>query len=186
MKKLYVYLTIAVIWVLGVILFLNIGNLENAEGEFEFTVLAVKEDLVKDYNTMPVFQKIAEETGHDVHYIYNTSMQYNNNPDPVGISGIDAIYHAGFSNLQLYNYGKRKRIVAIDEYLEYMPNFAKILKERPDIKEALTSPDGHIYSLPRVEEMGLVSHPNILFINKKLLTQLIDEGKMPINLTKEQ
>ncbi len=134
---------------------------------------------------MPVFEKLAKETSKDVYYIYNTSMQYNNNPDPVGISGIDAIYHSGFSNLKLYNYGKRNRIVAIDNYLKYMPNFSKILTDRPDIKEALTSPDGHIYSLPRVEEMGLKEYPNILFINKKLLSTMIDNGTMPINLKKE-
>lgn len=185
MRKLVIYSFFAVFWFIAVILFCNLGKIEDVSGDHEFTVLAVKEDAVKDYNTMPVFQKIAEDTGTDVHYIYNTSMQYNNNPDPVGISGIDAIYHSGFSNLKLYNYGKRNRIVAIDEYLEYMPNFSRILEERPDIKEALTSPNGHIYSLPRVEEMGLRSHPNILFINKRLLLEMINNGTMPIDLKEE-
>ena len=95
-------------------------------------------------------------------WIYNTSTQYNNNTDPVGIKGIDAIYHSGFSNLKLYDYGRRNRIVAIDKYLNSMPNFSKILKDRTDIAEALKSPDGHIYSLPRVEEMGLKQYPNII------------------------
>ncbi len=143
----------------------------------EFTVLTVKEETVKDYNTMPVFRALAKETGRDVYWTYNTSMQYSNNSDPVGIKGIDAIYHAGFSNLQLYNYGRRGKIVAIDEYLKddkVMPNFKAILDERPDIKEALKSPDGRIYSLPRVEEMGLKAYPNILFINKVWVKELID------------
>ena len=143
----------------------------------EFTVLTVKEETVKDYNTMPVFRALAKETGRDVYWTYNTSMQYSNKSDPVGIKGIDAIYHAGFSNLQLYNYGRRGKIVAIDEYLKddkVMPNFKAILDERPDIKEALKSPDGRIYSLPRVEEMGLKAYPNILFINKVWVKELID------------
>ena len=166
MKKIFIYLIAAIVWLVGVIGFVNSGNIESEENEHEFTVLAVKDDAVKDYNTMPVFEDIALETNRDVYYIYNTSVQYNNNPDPVGINGIDAIYHSGLSDLKLFNYGKRNRIVAIDEYLDYMPNFKKILEDRPDIKEALTSPDGHIYSLPRVEEMGLRNYPNILFINK--------------------
>ena len=186
MKKVAIYLSMIVLWFVGVILFLQLDDTKTSDQEHEFTILAVKEDVVKDYNSMPVFQKIAEETGKDVYWTYNTSMQYTNNPDPVGISGIDAIYHSGFSNLKLYNYGKRKRIVAIDEYLKYMPNFSRILKERPDIKEALTSPDGHIYSLPRVEEMGLREYPNILFINKKLLSQMIKNNTMPVkNLTED-
>ena len=114
---------------------------DDDEDAHEFTVLTVKEETVKDYNTMPVFKDLARVTGRDVYWIYNTSTQYANNTDPVGINGIDAIYHSGFSNLQLYNYGRSGRIVAIDEYLKndkVMPNLYKILEERPDIKEALT------------------------------------------------
>lgn len=155
---------------------------EEDEESHEFTVLAVKEETVKDYNSMPVFKALARETKRDVYWIYNTSTQYANNTDPVGIKGIDAIYHAGFSNLQLYNYGRRKKIVAIDEYLKYMPNFKKILDERLDIAEALKSPDGHIYSLPRIEEMGLKAYPNLLFLNKKWVKKLIDDGALPKNV----
>ena len=151
--------------------------------DHEFTILAVKEATVKDYNEMPVFKELNEVTGKDVHWTFKTSSQYSQNSDPVGTKGIDAIYHAGFSNLQLSNYGKRKRIVAIDEHLNAMPNFKKILDSRVDIKEALKSPDGHIYSLPRVEEMGLKQYPNILFINKKWIEKLIDGGNMPAGVT---
>lgn len=152
---------------------------DDDDDKHEFTVLAVKEETVKDYNSMPVFKSLARETGRDVYWIYNTSTQYSNNTDPVGIKGIDAIYHSGFSNLQLYNYGRRGRIAAIDEYLNYMPNLKKILETRPDIAEALKSPDGHIYSLPRVEEMGLKAYPNILFLNKTWVEKLISDGNMP-------
>ena len=158
------------------------------EDYYDFTVLAVKEETVKDYNSMPVFEDLAKATGKEVHWIFNTSTQYSNNNDPVSIKGIDAIYHAGFSNLRLYNYGRRNKIVAIDEYLGSMPNFSKILEDRPDIAEALKSPDGHIYSLPRVEEMGLKAYPNILFLNKAWVEKLIDDGNMPdgVSLTKEE
>ncbi len=152
---------------------------DDDDDKHEFTVLAVKEETVKDYNSMPVFKSLARETGRDVYWIYNTSTQYSNNTDPVGIKGIDAIYNSGFSNLQLYNYGRRGRIAAIDEYLNYMPNLKKILETRPDIAEALKSPDGHIYSLPRVEEMGLKAYPNILFLNKAWVKKLIADGNMP-------
>lgn len=152
---------------------------DDDDDKHEFTVLAVKEETVKDYNSMPVFKSLARETGRDVYWIYNTSTQYSNNTDPVGIKGIDAIYHSGFSNLQLYNYGRRGRIAAIDGYLNYMPNLKKILETRPDIAEALKSPDGHIYSLPRVEEMGLKAYPNILFLNKAWVKKLIADGNMP-------
>ena len=161
---------------------------DNGASDHEFTILAVKESTVKDYNEMPVFKKLNEETGKDVHWTFRTSSQYSNTDDPVSTRGIDAIYHAGFGNLQLYNYGKapRKRIVAIDEYLDSMPNFKRILDSRPDIAEALKSPDGHIYSLPRIEEMGLKQYPNILFINKAWITKLIKDGNMPDGVELEE
>ena len=159
------------------------GCTDNSGSGHQFTVLAVKEEAVKSYNDMQVFKDIAEETGKDVYWTFNTSVQYNNTANKLGIKGIDAIYHSGFSNSTLSSYGKRGRIVAIDEYLDSMPNFKKILDTRPDIKEALKSPDGHIYSLPRIEEMGLKAYPNILFINKKWIKKLIDEGKMPAGVS---
>ena len=76
-------------------------------------------------------------------------------------------------------------IIAIDKYLDYMPNFKAILEKRPDIKAALESPDGHIYSLPRVEEMGLKEYPNILFINKEWVGKLIDQNKLSFTLRKD-
>lgn len=178
MKKVIIGISVAVVWLVCVILF-AVAAADTGGSDHQFTVLTVKEDAVKDYNTMPVFMQLAEDTGIDVNWTYNTSTQYANNTDPVGIKGIDAIYHSGFSNLKLYDYGRRGRIVAIDDYLESMPNFRKILTARPDIAEALKSPDGHIYSLPRVEEMGLKAYPNILYLNKKWVKKLIAENNMP-------
>lgn len=158
------------------------------EDYYDYTILAVKEETVKDYNTMPVFEELERVTGKEVLWTFNTSTQYSNNNDPVSIRGIDAIYHAGFSDLRLYNYGRRNRIVAIDQYLDSMPNFSAILEARPDIAEAIKSPDGHVYSLPRVEEMGLKAYPNILFLNKAWVEKLIDGGNMPseVSLEKEE
>lgn len=184
MKKIVAGVLAAVLWFAVVISYTVIAmRADGDEDGHEFTVLAVKEETVKDYNTMPVFKALAKETNRDVYWTYNTSAQYTNSPDPVGTNGIDAIYHAGFSNLQLYNYGKSGRIVAIDQYLNYMPNFAEILEKRPDIAEALKSPDGHIYSLPRVEEMGLKAYPNILFVNKAWIKKLIDGNNLPAEVS---
>lgn len=185
MKRIIIGIAVVIAWVACVIPF-ALGASQNTESVHDFTVLAIKEDNVKDYNSMPVFLDLAEETGTDVYWTFNTSTQYANNPDPVGINGIDAIYHSGFSNLRLYNYGRRGSILAIDEYLSYMPNFSAILESRPDIAEALKSPDGHIYSLPRVEEMGLKAYPNILFLNKKWMEKLIDSKELPAGLELEK
>lgn len=182
MKNVIIGAVVAALWFAAVISYTVIATRPNDDEDgHEFTVLTVKEETVKDYNTMPVFKDLARATGRDVYWTYNTSTQYANNTDPVGINGIDAIYHSGFSNLQLYNYGRSGRIVAINDYLKYMPNFSAILEKRPEIAEALKSPDGNIYSLPRVEEMGLKAYPNLLFLNKVWVEKLIDDNAVSLS-----
>ncbi len=190
MKKIIAGVLVAVLWFAVVITYTVIATkADDDEDAHEFTILTVKEETVKDYNNMPVFKDLARKTGKDVYWTYNTSLQYSNNTDPVGTKGIDAIYHSGFSNLQLYNYGRSGRIAAINKYLEndkVMPNLYKILQDRPDIAEALKSPDNNIYSLPRVEEMGLKAHPNLLFINKVWVEKLINGGNLSeVDITKD-
>lgn len=59
-----------------------------------------------------------------------------------------------------------------------MPNFQKILEQRPEVKAAITSADGHIYTLPFVNEWSTNSKENINvigavpYINKSWLDQL--------------
>ncbi|MDE5952185.1 MAG: hypothetical protein K2H12_11455, partial [Acetatifactor sp.] len=89
----------------------------------------------------------------------------------------DAIYHAGMGAGEIIKYAKRNVLLPISDYLEYMPNFAKILEERPDIKKQLINvEDGKIYSLPRIEEMGLMQNPNLLFLNKAWAEQAVGAG----------
>ena len=100
------------LWLAAVIGYTVAGTASDGDdGEHDFIVLTVKEETVKDYNTMPVFTELARMTGKDVYWTYNTSNQYSNNIDPISIKGIDAIYHAGFSNLKLYNYGRRGNLL---------------------------------------------------------------------------
>ncbi len=152
-----------------------------------FKIYSPKNSLADDYNDMKVFKDLYDSTNVNVVWenVSETSFETqktlilsNESKYP------DAMYHAGFSNKELIQYGtSRGRIVAIDEYLDYMPNLKRILEARPDIRSAISSPDGHIYSLPRVEEMGLKQYPNLLFINKEWVSKLIKENKLSFNLS---
>lgn len=49
------------------------------------------------------------------------------------------------------DYGGQGILVALEEMIdENMPNFSKLLKEDSNLKKAITTPDGHIYSLPTI------------------------------------
>ena len=156
--------------------------------DIKFNITSSKNALAMDYNDMVVFKNLNESTNVDVNWNNISESAYSTQKSLIMSNPAkypDAIYHAGFTNKELIQYGtSRNVIIAIDEYLEFMPNLNRILTERPDIKAALQSPDGHIYSLPRIEEMGLKEYPNILFINKEWLGKLIDQNKLSFKLEK--
>lgn len=159
------------------------------KGEVSFNIISSKNSLALDYNDMKVFQDLYDSTYVDAKFNNLSESAYSTQKTLILANESrwpDAIYHAGFTNKELIQYGSSRGVLTpIDEYLDYMPNFKAILASRPDIKRMLECPDGHIYSLPRVEEMGLKPFPNLLFINKKWLGQLIDSSKLSFSLSKD-
>ena len=116
--------------------------------------------MFEDTNVKIKWNNLSEETFSTTNQIQDTNLP-------------DAMYHAGFTDRDIIQYSAAGTIIALDNYLDNMPNFKRILEARPDIKKVVT-PDGHIYALPRVEEMGLLQHPNILFINRlKIVVKMI-------------
>lgn len=158
------------------------------DNNLSFKIISSKNSLALDYNDMTVFKNLYNSTNVKVNWENLSESAYSTQKSLILSNSSrypDALYHAGFTNKELIQYGtSRNVIIPIDEYLEYMPNFKKILEERPDIKAALQSPDGHIYSLPRIEEMGLKTYPNILFINKEWVGKLIDANVLSFKLSK--
>ena len=163
--------------------------LADSENEISFKITSSKNSLALNYNDMKVFKDLEASTNVHANWENISESSYATQKSLILSSQSrypDALYHAGFSNKELIQYGTSRHVLtAIDEYLEYMPNFKAILEKRPDIKAALESPDGHIYSLPRIEEMGLKAYPNILFINKAWLSKLIDDKVLSFSLKKE-
>jgi putative aldouronate transport system substrate-binding protein len=150
------------------------------KGLIDFTILSSKNALADDYNDMKVFKDLYDSTNVDVKWnnigeatyaAQKTLILTNKSQWP------DAIYHAGFSDAEIIRYASRRSLVAISDYLDNMPNFKKILEERPDIKSSITNvEDGKIYALPRIEEMGLLKYPNLLFLNKNWVQSLINSS----------
>lgn len=153
---------------------------ETGAKEITFNVYSSKNASALDYNDMKVMQDLFASTNVNVSWenvsesVYTTqkNLIFGNTSDRP-----DAIYHAGMSAGEIIKYAKRKVLLPISDYLEYMPNFKKILEDRPDIKKQLINvEDGKIYSLPRIEEMGLLQYPNLLFINKSWVNKVIEAG----------
>ncbi|MHC5268326.1 extracellular solute-binding protein [Enterococcus sp. LJL98] len=65
----------------------------------------------------------------------------------------DILYGAGYhlKNIRQIEYGNQGLLLPLEDLIdEYAPNLVKVLEENPGIRESITSPDGHIYALPRI------------------------------------
>ncbi|OHE27750.1 MAG: hypothetical protein A2084_00830 [Tenericutes bacterium GWC2_39_45] len=149
------------------------------KGSISYEILAPKNALADEYNDMQIMNTLHDMTNVDINWRNVSEASYLASKSLIMADKKnlpDAIYHAGFSEQEIILYSSRKQIIALDDYLEYMPNFSKILEDRPDIRELMKSADGKIYSLPRIEEMGLLAYPNLLFLNKEWVADLIQSG----------
>jgi putative aldouronate transport system substrate-binding protein len=63
----------------------------------------------------------------------------------------EVFYRASISTGDIAKYADQKVFIPLDDLIDkYMPNFKKILEDNPNIRDGLTMPDGHIYSLPQI------------------------------------
>ncbi len=153
---------------------------EKGATDISFTVYSSKNASALDYNDMKILNDLGAQTNVRVNWENVSESVYAQQKNLIfgnADKRPDAIYHAGMSAGEIIKYAKRKVLVPISDYLDYMPNFKKLLSERPDIKNQLVNTeDGKIYSLPRIEEMGLLQNPNLLFLNIAWTKAAIDAG----------
>lgn len=157
----------------------NPEGLPIVQEQVEYRITSPKNALAMDYNDMDIFKQMLDDTNVKVNWENLSEETFNSTRNMIIGSARrrpDAMYHAGFTDRDIIQYSSSGTIIALDKYLDNMPNFKKILEEREDIKNIITAPDGHIYALPRIEEMGLLQHPNILFINKEWVKKLSNEN----------
>ena len=87
----------------------------------------------------------------------------------------DALYSGyALKSPDLVYYGDQGMLLALNDYIdEYMPNFKAKLEAHPEVRAAITAPDGNIYSLPFCRFDGLTGQiPSNMFINKVWLDKL--------------
>ena len=151
---------------------LNKEGLPLVDEKVTLKLVSPKSPLAPKFGDMTIFKRLEKDTNVNIEWNNLPADGYQEKKNLLLASDDlpDAFYNSGFSDLDLMKYGERGTIIPLEDLIkEYMPNLQKRLEERPELKKIITAPDGHIYSLPRAEEMGLVKMPNIQFINKDWL-----------------
>lgn len=100
----------------------------------------------------------------------------------------DVLFNADMGTLDLLKYAGQGVVIPVEDLIEkHMPNLKKILDENESYKKLITAPDGHIYSFPWIEQLGvgkeaIQSIGGMPFINKAWL----DELGLPVPATTEE
>ncbi|WP_413466013.1 ABC transporter substrate-binding protein [Metabacillus litoralis] len=153
----------------------NETGLPIVEKEVTLNFVSPKQPLAPDYSEMVIFDRLQEATNVSIEWNNIPSEGYQEKKNLLLASGDlpDAFYASGFTDVDLVQHGQNGTIIPLEDLIEkYMPNLTKLFEQRPELKQMISAPDGHIYSLPRAEEMDLVGMPNIMYINKTWLDKL--------------
>lgn len=109
---------------------------------------------IQNWADMPVIQEMEKLTGIHLEFMNAPKESFETKKNLVFASGEypDMFYAAGLTPAEELTYGSQGILIPLENLIEeYAPNFKKILDENPEIRKSITAPDGHIYSLPRIE-----------------------------------
>ena len=109
-----------------------------------------------DPNEKLIFQRLEEQSGVNIEWKnYSSDYIEKRNLDISSGDLPDAMWNAGASDYDLLSWAEDGIIIPLEDLInEHMPNFKKVLDENPEYLAMVTAPDGHIYSLPWIEELG--------------------------------
>jgi putative aldouronate transport system substrate-binding protein len=130
-----------------------------------FTRIAPSNGPFKD---MPVFQDYEKMSNVQVEFIEAPTDGFPEKKNLLFASNElpDVMYRSGLTPLEAIRYGTGGQLIPLEKLIEaYAPNFKKLMETYPEIRSAITTPEGHIYALP-----GIVS-VNSARTDKKWMNQ---------------
>lgn len=126
-------------------------------------------------NNLPVYQEIEKRTGVTIKWEESPSDQYANAMNlriASGAKNLPDIFNipSGANALDL---GTSGIILPLEDLIEqHAPNMKKLFSEHPEVKSMMTSPEGHIYSIPVVLLGTRAANPYVTFLRQDWLDNL--------------
>ncbi|MER6614119.1 ABC transporter substrate-binding protein [Streptomyces xantholiticus] len=134
-----------------------------------------KAPLAPDYEQMSLLKNLESSTNIDITWENLPENVYQEKKNLLLASGDlpDAFYNTGFTDTDIATYGANGTLIPLEDLIDkHAPNLKKVFAQRPEIRRAVTAPDGHIYTLPASEELGIGAVPSFWSINKTWLDKL--------------
>lgn len=136
-----------------------------------FTRIAPVNGPFKD---MPVFQDYGKLSNVEVEFTETPTDGFQEKKNLLFASNElpDALFRSGLTQLETIRYGTAGQLIPLENLIdEYAPNFKKLLDQYPEIRSAITTPEGHIYALPAVVTLG-AARTDKKWINQQWLDKL--------------
>lgn len=128
-----------------------------------------------EFKDMYILQKYEELTGVHIEWTSIPSSARNEKMTLAISSGElpDVFFKFGVSAANLQTYGDSGDFLDLAPLLEeYAPNFMAYAAKNPDVLASITSPDGHIYSLPAIGEAPASRMAKKLYYNQEWMDKL--------------
>ncbi|ULL15157.1 extracellular solute-binding protein [Paenibacillus sp. H1-7] len=119
-----------------------------------FTRIAPSNGPFKD---MPVFQDYEKMSNIQVEFIEAPTDGFNEKKNLLFASNElpDALYRSGLTPLEAIRYGSGGQLIPLEKLIDaYAPNLKKLMETYPEIRSAITTPEGHIYAIPGIVTVG--------------------------------
>lgn len=130
-----------------------------------------------DWKNNKFFKRMKELTGVTFKFdkVFNTDMYATKKAPSLSTTSQmpDFYFKAMFDRNEIVKFGGQGLIIPLENYIsEYMPNLSALINADKKVRQSITSPDGHIYSLPAVSEKGTYDFTGMPWINAQWLKNL--------------
>ncbi|MEK3734378.1 extracellular solute-binding protein [Paenibacillus sp. FSL M8-0334] len=109
------------------------------------------------FKEMPVFQDYEQMSNVKVEFIEAPTDGFQEKKNLLFASNElpDALYRSSLSPLEAVRYGAGGQLIPLEGLIEeYAPNLTQLMEEYPEIRAAITTPEGHIYAIPGIVTLG--------------------------------
>lgn len=139
------------------------------------------------WNDLETIKEINEGTNVQINWNLTPATDWKTKRNLIIASGDLPDVLLGLSSSQVVTGGSDRMFIPLEDLIaKYAPNLTSFLNKYPEVRQAITAPDGHIYSLP-MANMSEYKHAdgNTLWINKEWLKKIgMDMPKTTEEFTK--
>lgn len=157
------------------VVFKEIGPDKITDEPITLKVFASVKTNIEDMATNQQTIWYEEKTGVHIEWIIPAAEDFETKLNLSFASGDypDMYWGVNLSTAQTRMYADQGILIPLNDYLEeYAPDYAQVLKDYPDVAQAVTDPDGNVYSFARTDAGLHMRSWNKMFVYEPWLTQL--------------